>query len=211
MTNNDYALLVEWCASINMKFNELERNLIKWKSKLATLTLQSDNNKTWIHLSLKDIKEETNDVIRLMGLIQTSLADKDPRSDYYKYGIDELKYFTYNWEFILRPEVEKIYNQHEKFIIQDKSQSSAEAFTDNTNALRQLGETLQENEKLMRFINAHIYETRDSVINIKELSDQSLHHIQQGRINIAGAKLAQRASNGATATSIKIIDFSDLD
>uniref|UniRef100_T1L3Y0 Uncharacterized protein n=2 Tax=Tetranychus urticae TaxID=32264 RepID=T1L3Y0_TETUR len=136
MTNNDYALLVEWCASINMKFNELERNLIKWKSKLATLTLQSDNNKTWIHLSLKDIKEETNDVIRLMGLIQTSLADKDPRSDYYKYGIDELKYFTYNWEFILRPEVEKIYNQHEKFIIQDKSQSSAEAFTDNTNALR---------------------------------------------------------------------------
>lgn len=136
MAKSDHCVLVEWCASVNWKFNELERSLIKWKLKLATLVLQSgEENKTWIYLSLKDIREESSDIVRLMNLIRSSLADKEPTSDYYKFGMDELKYFTYDWEFTFQPEIEKIFNQHEQ-LIDKKAKKSTGSLMDNQIALR---------------------------------------------------------------------------
>lgn len=103
----NHELLQKWCTTTRCKFNELEKILRSLQMKFAARDRVS-GGKTLVRSSLRGVTQLTSDIARLVNTIQSSLIDKDPESDYCKYAMDELKYFTYEWKNVFKGEVDAL-------------------------------------------------------------------------------------------------------
>lgn len=115
----EYESMLKWCSTIHAKLSDLERIVRHCEVKSVVQKYQSSLNTSssqlWAKIGIKSLRETSNDIARLMNCIQASLSGKDSDSDYYKYSVDELKYFTYEWENLLKGEIGNYLKKERQF------------------------------------------------------------------------------------------------
>ena len=124
----------------------------------------------------------------MMNALQTSILAKDIPSDYLKYATQELAYFMHEWKFKYTPALKEMFKD-----TQEKGTTSSNVITSKSQ-LSKLAESLKENQKLMNYIQSNIMATRQTVLNIQSVSEQSLKNLQLGRQRIKRVQKIRQAA-----------------
>ena len=122
ISGEDYQALVEKCYWLQSHLRNLDHQLNSTTFRLQSVQDQRLGN-CWFALSLVELRQLTNLVVRMMFELQTATMGKSVSSDYYKYALDQLCYFEFLWRCYFVERILKLNNQFRAYMTKHSQQT----------------------------------------------------------------------------------------
>lgn len=142
--------------------------------------------------NIDDLCETSNQIIRLIGRIQSSMQKYDIDTIYNEIASQQLEYFMYEWNENYLPAITQIYSSVEN--LDEDHSPSREPRRSNTgvnqkenldiDALKRLQTSMSENEKLISIIASTTEETRRTVASVYDSIQSAMINMDIGGDNV---------------------------